>query len=100
MKGNFAVNYYFVLKDDCVTSTGPVNGTWSQWSQFTLCSKTCGGGVRTRTRSCNNPPSLRGGLPCVGLPVDCEDCNENACPGMPFGCEKISSLLTDVFMFN
>ncbi len=31
------------------------DGGWSSWGKFGSCSRTCGGGVRSRNRQCNNP---------------------------------------------
>ena len=58
-----------------------VHGGWSSWT-VGKCSKTCGGGIVRRTRTCNNPtPSCRG-LPCRGISIHEEACNEHCCRGM------------------
>jgi hypothetical protein len=54
----------------------PVNcvpGDWGPWGQ---CSKTCGGGIQTRTRSIMVPAS-NGGSECVLL--DTQECNTQGC---------------------
>ncbi|XP_013411296.1 uncharacterized protein LOC106174328 isoform X10 [Lingula anatina] len=69
--------------EDCATPT-KVDGQWSQWSNWGTCSVTCGGGSRSRTRSCSDPAPAFGGSPCPGSPpdtqTDTESCNSNACP--------------------
>lgn len=32
-----------------------VNGGWGQWSTWSHCSRTCGTGVQSAERECNNP---------------------------------------------
>ena len=56
-----------------------VNGKWSAWSSFTSCSVTCGSGVGTRVRSCDNPSPMNGGIICPGSASESVDCNPKPC---------------------
>ncbi|XP_052085503.1 hemicentin-1-like [Mytilus californianus] len=58
----------------------PVNGGWSNWAQWTTCSSSCGVGLQTRTRQCNNPSTQYGGIYCYGLSSQTRKCNTNFCP--------------------
>ncbi|CAC5407900.1 unnamed protein product [Mytilus coruscus] len=65
----------------------PVDGGWASfrsWSEWTQCSRSCGGGLREkiRYRYCTNPRPLHGGKKCNGLDKDnlFEDCNTLKCP--------------------
>ncbi|XP_049644063.1 A disintegrin and metalloproteinase with thrombospondin motifs 14 [Suncus etruscus] len=60
-----------------------LDGGWSSWSRFGSCSRSCGGGVRSRSRSCDNPPPAYGGRPCQGPMFQYQVCNGDECPG-PF----------------
>ncbi|XP_046709045.1 A disintegrin and metalloproteinase with thrombospondin motifs 14 isoform X2 [Silurus meridionalis] len=57
------------------------DGGWSPWGRFGSCSRTCGGGVRSRSRQCNNPPPAYGGRECPGSEFDYQLCNTEDCPG-------------------
>ena len=57
---------------------------WTEWSEWTDCSKSCGGGDRSKVRQCTVPLSARSSLPCPGPVNASETCNVNPCPGMSF----------------
>ena len=60
-----------------------VDGIWSSWSAWTACSKTCGKGIQTRTRICDNPKPANNGTFCLGDGVQEQICNTSiACQGM------------------
>ncbi|CAG9792563.1 unnamed protein product [Diatraea saccharalis] len=44
-------------------------GGWSQWSEWSLCSRTCDGGVSRQLRTCSSPAG------CRGEPVRYKICN-------------------------
>ncbi|XP_019130182.2 A disintegrin and metalloproteinase with thrombospondin motifs 13 isoform X1 [Larimichthys crocea] len=72
------------LKGHCVSpnelsSPVVVNGSWSGWSEFTPCSRSCGGGVTHRTRKCNNPRPAFGGNDCEGPDIEAELCHQQPC---------------------
>ena len=59
-----------------------VAGEWGEWSTFTSCSKTCGGGVQGRKRSCDNPAPAHGGASCSGSATHQQTCNTHiTCAG-------------------
>ena len=57
-----------------------VDGGWSSWSAWGTCSKSCGGGTQTRTRTCTNPAPYCGGLSCSGASSEDQSCNTQICP--------------------
>ncbi|XP_072306545.1 SCO-spondin [Eucyclogobius newberryi] len=56
-----------------------VDGGWGQWSPWTKCSLSCGGGVRSRTRLCNSPTPQSGGRGCMGVAEQWKECNSHIC---------------------
>lgn len=64
----------------CLVSV-PVDGKWGVWGKWTSCSKTCGGGYMSRSRTCNNPAPQNGGRPCQGPSSERTSCNDQKCPG-------------------
>ncbi|XP_012940871.1 SCO-spondin [Aplysia californica] len=43
-----------------------VDGNWGSWASWSQCSTSCGDGMVSRTRMCNNPPNNFCGTPCLG----------------------------------
>ncbi|XP_053098888.1 hemicentin-1 isoform X3 [Hemicordylus capensis] len=64
----------------CQNKLCPVDGNWSEWASWEECSKTCGQGNKTRTRTCSSPPAQHGGRPCEGSAVESVMCNFRPCP--------------------
>ena len=72
-----------------------VDGTWSQWTPWSLCSKTCGHQEEVRTRVCEN--QRNGGSYCSGHNIEVMPCNDYdyiPCPGKPFLYSTRLALLT------
>ncbi|XP_014678762.1 PREDICTED: uncharacterized protein LOC106818579 [Priapulus caudatus] len=60
------------------TSGIAVDGGWSEWA-WSACSRSCGGGISTRTRACDNPRPSNGGSICFGDTEQLQLCNEKPC---------------------
>lgn len=56
------------------------DGAWGDWSKYGSCSRSCGTGVRFRTRQCNNPVPSNEGQDCPGVNYEYQLCNTNDCP--------------------
>ena len=63
---------------DCYPNNSCCIARDGQWSGWSTCSKTCGGGVQTKT--CNNPAPFCGGSNCSGS--NSQACNTQACPSV------------------
>ncbi|KAG8182020.1 hypothetical protein JTE90_013951 [Oedothorax gibbosus] len=65
---------------DCSAVECPVHGEWGLWSEWSLCSSSCGGGTRERHRKCDSPAPAFGGRSCTGSHLQVDYCNTDVCP--------------------
>eukprot|EP00795_Rhopilema_esculentum_P001382 gene1382-15786_t len=85
---NFSIRGYTIeglgaTTQDIVVRTGPyAHGGWTEWLSWSSCSKSCGGGLRTRRRECTNPSPWNGGDDCMGHNGSSETCNTRLCSGL------------------
>ncbi|XP_071953599.1 ADAMTS-like protein 5 [Antedon mediterranea] len=58
------------------------HSVWSEWSYFSTCSRSCGGGASFRTRHCaSRIPTLNSGIQlCDGESKEFKACNTQPCP--------------------
>ncbi|XP_052785387.1 thrombospondin-1-like isoform X1 [Mya arenaria] len=68
---------------------GCVDGGWTAWSGWGACSLTCNGGLRSRNRTCDNPPASLLGKPCKGDNREYESCGATTCQGPSGNNQKI-----------
>ncbi|XP_075896893.1 adhesion G protein-coupled receptor B1 isoform X3 [Nelusetta ayraudi] len=74
-----------VYLENCLTGAGNggrgtgTKGGWSIWGQWAQCSSDCGGGIQTRTRTCQSPPEES--YLCEGVVEEGRPCNSQACRG-------------------
>uniref|UniRef100_A0A3P9P7Q8 Uncharacterized protein n=1 Tax=Poecilia reticulata TaxID=8081 RepID=A0A3P9P7Q8_POERE len=74
-RGRSALNFLFC------NGLSVVDGAWSRWSDWTDCSKSCGGGIQSRRRLCDSPSPEGAGSYCEGLGTEVRACNTDHCPG-------------------
>ena len=72
--------------EECGTSPCSVDCRVSQWSSWSTCSASCGGGRRSRERTVATSPAL-GGRECPEL-TDTEECGMSRCPCDGFRCDN------------
>ena len=75
-----------------------VDGNWGEWGSWSSCSKSCAGGNRARTRTCDDPAAKNGGANCnsddsyietlndtgIQKQQEIQDCNGGPCRGENF----------------
>ncbi|KAI0237282.1 hypothetical protein LSAT2_012246 [Lamellibrachia satsuma] len=67
-------------KEDTKNDLTPItlDGAYDPWTEWGECSVSCGGGTRTRNRTCTG--ASFGGKPCEGSSNESEECTTNSCP--------------------
>ncbi|ESP02963.1 hypothetical protein LOTGIDRAFT_110577, partial [Lottia gigantea] len=55
------------------------DGTWGNWTPFSTCSVSCGGGQKSRLRLCDSPPPVYNGQSCSGHAAESIPCNTQSC---------------------
>ena len=65
--------------NSCSTQTCPVDCKWGSFGSWSSCSKTCGGGEKTRSRS-KLILASNGGRECVGGSSETNSCHTQNCP--------------------
>jgi len=84
-----------IVKSICKISCKQcVNGGWSKWSSYSSCSASCGGGTKTRTRTCTNPEPFGGGKDCKGSDTQSVSCNTDACANSENSCTCVICRIT------
>ncbi|XP_061558933.1 A disintegrin and metalloproteinase with thrombospondin motifs 7 [Phycodurus eques] len=71
------------LSGQCVTAghyPDSVNGGWGTWSQWSACSRSCGAGVESAQRDCDDPVPRNRGKYCLGERQRYRICNTTPCP--------------------
>lgn len=72
------------IRKACVSigkrSDDAIAGGWSEWSEWEICSRQCGGGLQYSRRDCINPVPRNGGRYCLGEIKRLRVCNSQPCP--------------------
>lgn len=77
-KGNAEYIYQLTSNDEKTD----IDGGYSEWTDFSDCSLTCGVGVAARERTCTNPRPKGNGNDCdvLGSSTETKDCKKADCP--------------------
>ncbi|XP_012941731.1 mucin-like protein [Aplysia californica] len=65
--------------EECGQQPCPIDGGVEDWSEWSECSVSCGGGSQTRIRACNSPSPAHGGRTCSDPLNEDQDCNTQEC---------------------
>ncbi|XP_073256310.1 A disintegrin and metalloproteinase with thrombospondin motifs 18-like [Porites lutea] len=83
LDGTYCAPRHWCIKGACVDDgTSKINGGWSAWrKKYEKCTRTCGGGIQWKTRTCTNPSPRNGGENCAGDSKGLyRICNIRPCP--------------------
>ncbi|WAR21415.1 HMCN1-like protein [Mya arenaria] len=83
---------------ECAGHWNPIDGEWGQWSSFSTCSHSCGGGYQTSHRLCNSPNPANGGHGCSGNSVLTQLCHTEACPCVGSNCPGSATVTIPILL--
>ena len=84
-----------------------IDGGYTEWSKWSECDVSCGGGVQRRERSCTNPSPSGEGKDCktqeLGPESETQECNTEECPigqytGLKITCMLIPMLICYMYV--
>ncbi|XP_038145753.1 A disintegrin and metalloproteinase with thrombospondin motifs 7, partial [Cyprinodon tularosa] len=70
------------INGECVPSghkPESVHGGWASWSEWSACTRTCGAGIQSAERECDNPVPKHRGKYCLGVRRKYKICNTRPC---------------------
>lgn len=70
-----------ILLRSCVFKKCPIDGGFSDWGNWSVCTATCGKAKQIRQRTCDNPRPQHGGRPCIGHSSQKRKCKVPSCLG-------------------
>ena len=76
------MKFRFILQHLLLFLCFVADGGWGEWGEISSCTKTCGGGITTRTRKCDSPAPLNGGSECNGPADETRACATYSCEGI------------------
>jgi len=68
--------YIYTIKKE---ASHPVDGGYTEWSDWSACPAFCGVGLQERHRVCTNPVPQNGGNHCEGESEDVQECRNELC---------------------
>ncbi|XP_065669654.1 uncharacterized protein LOC100199700 isoform X3 [Hydra vulgaris] len=67
------------IRPECGAFPCPIDGGFSEWTEWSICDKPCGNGTSKRVRRCNNPVPAVNGKECSGKFTITRDCFMTPC---------------------
>ncbi|XP_052231834.1 SCO-spondin-like [Dreissena polymorpha] len=68
---------YAIQTQSCYMDQCRVDGQWGSWTAWSSCSSQCN---QTRSRACDTPAPINGGIDCPGTTLQTKSCYTDQCP--------------------